>query len=224
VRRASRRFMRRLLAAVRVLALACAALTVAPALASASEGEKVGEAVAAEQGSEGGEPAPRLDVKRLALQLLNFAVLAGILGWFGGKAINKALLARHLQLKADLVAAAEARSSAELRVAEQGKRLASLEGEIAAMRAGIKQEAEDEKQRLIAAAEERATRIGDETKFLLDQQVKEAEATLKREVAEAAVRIAEQLVTKAFNAGDQQRLVDTFVTDVAGGAPAGRGA
>jgi F-type H+-transporting ATPase subunit b len=224
VRRASRRFVRRLLAAVRVLSLACAVVVVAPALASASEGEKIGEAVAAEQGHEAGEPAPKLDVKRLALQLVNFAVLAGILGWFGGKAINKALLARHQQLKADLVAAAEARASAELRVAEQGKRLASLEGEISAMRAGIKQEAEDEKQRLIAAAEERAKRIGDETKFLLDQQVKEAEATLRREVAEAAVRIAEQLVTKAFNAGDQQRLVDTFVSDVAGGAPTGRSA
>jgi F-type H+-transporting ATPase subunit b len=222
VRRASRRFVRRLLAAVRVLSLACAVVFVAPALASANEGEKIGEAVAAEQGPEGGEPAPKLDVKRLALQLVNFAVLAGILGWFGGKAINKALLARHQQLKADLVAAAEARAAAELRAAEQGKRLASLEGEIAAMRAGIKQEAEDEKQRLIAAAEERAARIGDETKFLLDQQVKEAEATLKREVAEAAVRIAEQLVTKSFNAGDQQRLVDTFVNDVA--APTGRSA
>lgn len=224
MRRASRRFVRRLLATVRVLSLACAVVLVAPALASAegAEGEKVGAAVAAEQAPEGGEPAPKLHLKRLALQLVNFAVLAGLLGWFGGKAINKALLARHQQLKADLVAAAEARSSAELRAAEQGKRLASLEGEIAAMRAGIRQEAEDEKQRLIAAAEERAKRIGDETKFLLDQQVKEAEATLKREVAEAAVRIAEQLVTKSFNAGDQQRLVDTFVNDVA--APTGRSA
>ncbi len=213
--------MTRALKAVRLLVVTFALVAAAPAARAA---ENVGEAVAAEQGPEGGEPAPKLDVKRLALQLVNFAVLAGILGWFGGKAINKALLARHQQLKADLVAAAEARSSAELRVAEQGKRLASLEGEIAAMRAGIKQEAEDEKQRLISAAEERAKRIGDETKFLLDQQVKEAEATLRREVAEAAVRIAEQLVTKSFNAGDQQRLVDTFVTTVADGAPTGRSA
>jgi F-type H+-transporting ATPase subunit b len=215
--------VRHVLTAVRLFVVTFALVAAAPAARAA---ENVGEAVAVEQGhvdvGEGREPAPKLDVKRLALQLVNFAVLAGILGWFGGKAINKALLARHLQLKADLVAAAEARSSAELRVAEQGKRLASLEGEIAAMRAGIKQEAEDEKQRLIAAAEERARRIGDETKFLLDQQVKEAEATLKREVAEAAVRIAEQLVTKSFNAGDQQRLVDTFVNDV--GAPTGRSA
>ena len=94
---------------------------------------------------------------------------------FGGPAINKALLARHTQLKAELASAAEARAAAEARLAEQEKRLAALEHEIAAIQAGIKQEAEVEKARLIATAEERAKRIQEETSFLLDQQVKEAE-------------------------------------------------
>ena len=217
--------MRRVVAAARALAVATVLVTVTPALAPAadSEGQKIGEAVAAEQsGPEAGEPAPKLDTGKLALQLLNFAVLAGILGWFGGRAINKALLARHQQLKADLVAAAEARSAAEARAVEQQKRLETLETEITDMRAGIKQEAEDEKQRLIAAAEARAKSITEETTFLLDQQVKEAELTLRREVAEAAVKIAEQLVTKSMNAGDQQRLVDTFVSDVATPPATGR--
>jgi F-type H+-transporting ATPase subunit b len=212
--------LRRLVVAARLFALAVALVTLAPALARA-DGE--GEVTAAHRGEAEAEPAPKLDTGKLALQFVNFALLAGILGWFGGKAINKALLARHQQLKADLVAASEARASAERRVAHQEKRLASLETEIEAIRTGIKQEAEDEKQRLIATAEERAKRIGEETKFLLDQQVKEAEITLRREVAEAAVKIAEQLVTKSFDGRDQQRLLDSFVTDVAA-APTGRNA
>ena len=191
-------------------------MTLTPAPARA--GEPKTEA-AHGRGAEAEAPAPKLDTGKLALQFLNFAVLAVVIGWFGGKAINKALLARHQQLKADSVAAAEARSAAEGRAAVQQQRLETLETEIADMRAGIKQEAEDEKQRLIAAAEARAKSITEETKFLLDQQVKEAEITLRREVAEAAVKIAEQLVTRSMNAGDQQRLVDTFVSDVAA-APA----
>jgi F-type H+-transporting ATPase subunit b len=183
-----------------------AAAVLAPASAHAEEG-------AAQEGA--AEGTPPLDTTRLTFQLINFAILAGILGWFGGRAINKALLARHQQLKADLVTAAEARSAAELRAAEQQKRLESLESEIAGIRASIKQEAEDEKQRLIATAEARAKGITEETKFLLDQQVKEAEITLRREVAEAAVKIASELVKKSLGAGDQQRLVETFVTDVA---------
>jgi F-type H+-transporting ATPase subunit b len=189
-------------------------------------GEHPAEHAGAEHagGEHGGAHEASIDPGKLAFQLINFAVLAGILGWFGGRAINKALLERHNQLKADLVAASEARTAAEKRAAEQEKRLASLETEIAGIRAGIKDEAEAEKQRLIAAAEERAKRIGDETKFLLDQQVKEAEATLKREVAEAAVKIAEALVTKSLTGADQQRLVDTFVVDATKVSPPGRSA
>jgi F-type H+-transporting ATPase subunit b len=210
------------LAALRLVALGAALVAVAPALARA-QGEAA-EAAAAHEGAEA--EAPKLDTGRLAFQLINFAVLAGILGWFGGRAINKALLARHQQLKADLATAAEARSAAEARAAVQQKRLETLETEIANIRASIKQEAEDEKQRLIAAAEARAKAITEETKFLLDQQVKEAELTLKREVAEAAVKIAEALVTKSMGGGDQQRLVDTFVNDVASpsASTSGRGA
>ena len=213
-----RRRAGRSLVAAAFFAVALAAA--APGRARAEPAENAGEAVAAAQspGREA-EEAPRLDTGKLALQLLNFAVLAGILGWFGGKAINKALLARHQQLKADLVVAAEARAAAELRAAAQGQRLESLETEIADMRAGIQQEAEDEKQRHIAAAEERAKRIAEETKFLLDQQVKEAEVTLRREVAEAAVKIAEELIKKSLDGGDQQRLLDTFVADVAAPTP-----
>ena len=57
---------------------------------------------------------------------------------------------------------------------------------------------------------------------MLEQQVKEAEATLRREAAEAAVKIAEELLRRAMDARDQQRLVETFVADVAvdGNAPA----
>ena len=185
--------------------------------------EEVAQAEGVESGAEGHEP-PHLDGGKLALQFLNFGVLAFILAWFGGKALNKALLARHEQLKADLVSASEARAAAEARVAAQERRLASLEIEIEDIRTGIRAEAEAEKQRLIAAAEERAQSIAEETKFLLDQQVKEAEATLKREVAEAAVKIASELVTRSLDARDQQRLVDTFVADVAAASPAGRSA
>jgi F-type H+-transporting ATPase subunit b len=162
------------------------------------------------------EGTPPVSTKKLVLQLVNFGVLVFILVKFGGPAINKALSARHHQLKADLAAAETARAEAEARLARQEARLAKLEQEIADIQTGVKQEAEAEKARLIALAEERAKRIKEETSFALDQQVKEAEGNLRREVALAAVQLAEQLVTKAMNAGDQQRLVESFVAGVGG--------
>jgi len=156
---------------------------------------------------------------------------------FGGRPVNRALDARHNQIKADLVSAAEARAAAQARFEQQEKRLAALEHEIGAIAASIKQEAEAEKARLIAAAEDRARRIQEESAFLIEQQVKQAEEDLRREVAAAAVALAEKIVRSQLGASDQQRLIDTFVGDVASGnghhtgtpaggspAPAGRGA
>ena len=106
---------------------------------------------------------------------INFGVLVAILGFFGGKAINKALAGRHEQMKKDLDEAPQARTAAEGRLAQQERRMANLEKEIAGLRASIKEEAVKEEQRLVAAAEEKARRIQDETRFLMEQQVKEAE-------------------------------------------------
>ncbi|HEY6477018.1 MAG TPA: ATP synthase F0 subunit B [Polyangia bacterium] len=204
-------------------ALSATALTAGAGIARADEQAMEAAAEAAEH--PGGEmqdhEAPQIDGKKLALQLLNFGVLLFILVKFGGPAISKALAARHQQLKADLAAASVARAEAEARLKQQEARLAALEQEIDGIRKGVKAEAEAEKARLIATAEERAKRIKEETSFVLDQQIKEAEARLRREVALAAVDLAEQMVRKSLRAADQERLVDTFVADVA--RPATRG-
>ena len=186
--------------------------------------ENAGEGMTAAIGHEEGEAheAPKFDGKKFAYQLVNFGVLLGVLIGFGGPAIRKALQARHQQLKADLAAASMARAEAEARLAQQEARLAALEQEIEGIRTGVKAEAEAEKARLIAMAEERAKRIREETTFILDQQVKEAEERLRREVALAAVDLAEQMVKKSLGAADQQRMVDTFVADVATPAPRGQ--
>lgn len=205
-----------------VAALVLAVSAVVPALtvpqrAVAAEHEEAGHAEAGHEAAEhdGGEHAtPELDIKKLGLQLLNFGVLLFILIKFGGGAINKSLAARHNQLKADLVAAAALKSAAEAKLAQQEARLATLENEIAAMRKGLHAEAEAEKGRLIAAAEERARRIKDETSFLVEQQVREAEARLRRESADAALKTAEEILRRAVGPADRQRMLDTFISDV----------
>lgn len=229
--------------AIRVLATAMltfalsvgVATVLAPRVALAAEHEGAGQGevahaeAAAHEGAgheEGGHGTPEhgtpeIDVKKLGLQLLNFGVLLFIIIKFGGSAINKSLAARHNQLKADLVAAAELKAVAEAKLARQESRLAALENEIAEMRKGLHAEAEAEKGRLIAAAEERARRIKDETAFLVEQQIREAEARLRRESAGAALKTAEEILRRAVGPADRQRMLDTFVADVERGASNG---
>jgi len=146
-------------------------------------------------------------------------VLLAILIKFGGSAVNKALASRHEQLKAEVAAASEARAQAEARLRKQEERLGGLEREIAAMRAGIKAEAEVEKAQLIAAAEDRAKRIREETAFVVEQQIKEAQVDLRREVADNALRIAEETLRRSVNAEDQRRMVEGFMSEVVGPEP-----
>jgi F-type H+-transporting ATPase subunit b len=211
------------------LTIAVSAGMVVAARTAYAEGESAehatAQAVAVEDvgahGKDVGELAehtPAISGKSLALQLLNFGVLLAILIKFGGGAINKALAGRHEQLKAELAAASAARAEAEGRLRKQEARLSGLEREIEAMRAGIKQEAEVEKARLIAAAEERAKRVREETAFVIAQQIKEAQVIVRRDVAENALRIAEEILRRAIDANDQRRLLDGFVKDVTDGA------
>jgi F-type H+-transporting ATPase subunit b len=185
--------------------------------AAAEHGAAEHGAGAAEHG--GGHGEAHLDGGKLAAQIVNFALLIGVLVYFGGRAVSKALAARHQQLKADLAAASELRAAAEAQLKKQESRLSSLEQEIANIRAGVAKEAEAEKARLIEMAEERARRIQDETKFLIDQQVKEAEVQLRREAAQAAVEMAEQIVRRSLQPSDQDRMVERFVADVSKPAP-----
>jgi F-type H+-transporting ATPase subunit b len=172
----------------------------------------------AEHGAEEGHGEHEgIDPKTLALQLLNFGVLLFILIKFGGKAINKSLKERHEQLKADMDEAARLRTAAEMRFKEQEKRLQNLEQELGAMRQAILKEAEHEKGRIIAAAEEKARRVQDETRFQLEQQVKDAELRFRAEVAQASLKIADELLRRSVNGGDEQRLVQGFVAEL--GAP-----
>ena len=227
----------RLLAIVGALSL--------PALAFAQEGEHAAageahEAAGEGQGGEHGEAheAPAMDWGRLGWQIMNFGALLFLLVKFGGPPVAKALEARHQQIKSDLASAAETRAAAQARFEQQEKRLASLEHEIAAIAASIKQEAEAEKARLIALSEERARRIREESEFIIEQQIKQAEEDLRREVAAAAVALAEKIVRSQMGPGDQQRMIDSFVGDIAtpngartngtphsgSASPAGRGA
>jgi F-type H+-transporting ATPase subunit b len=231
---------------LRLIAVVC--LLAVPAVAGANEEEHQVERELQAQGEHGehgegagehggGHEAP-FNAKTFMWQMLNFGALLFLLIKFGGPAVKKALQARHQQIKTDLASAADARAAAQARFEQQEKRLAALESEIATIRAGIKQEAEAEKARLIAMAEDRARRIREESEFIIEQQVKQAEEDLRREVAAAAVALAEKIIRLQMGPGDQQRMIDSFVGDIAtpngartngtphsgSASPAGRGA
>jgi F-type H+-transporting ATPase subunit b len=189
---------------------------------AAAHGTDHGEHGEAEHGSQHGEHKG-FRTGTFLLQLLNLGVLLFLLIFFGGKAMNKALRARHEQLKGDVADAARLHAKAKQDFEAQERRLAALEKELADLRASIRQDARREQARMVEGAQERAKKIQEDMRLEIDQQVKEAEMLLRAEVATASVKLAAELARKAVDPLDQRRLAQEFVAGFDTGAPSNEG-
>ncbi len=78
----------------------------------------------------------------------NFLVLAGLIGWLVKKNAGPYYAARSLQIKKDIIEAADFRQQAEARAAAVERRLAGLDADIAALRSDSAHEAKTESERL----------------------------------------------------------------------------
>ncbi|WP_263383496.1 F0F1 ATP synthase subunit B family protein [Granulicella arctica] len=105
------------------------------------------------------------DQAATAFQVANFIVLAALLGWFLAKALPKTFRSRNTAIQKHLVDARTATEEANARLGSVEARLGKLDGQIAELRAQadkdssldeqrIKASVEEEKQKILAAAEQ----------------------------------------------------------------------
>jgi len=144
----------------------------------------------------------------------NFLVLAGALGYLIGKNAGPFFDSRSQQIKKDMTEAAEARRAAEARAAEVEKRLANLEGEIAAMREGMQKEAEAERDRLSRQTADEIAKIQAHSERDIVSAGKSARLELKRYSAELALGLAEQKIRARMTPDAEDALVRSFVQDL----------
>ena len=149
--------------------------------------------------------------------LINFAILLGLLAWKGGPVVQKAARERHDLIKGALDEAARLRQQAADKLAEYESRLAAADAEIQRMVEGMRVDAENEKQRILAAAEAQAAHMKRDAEQRIAAEIELARAELTREVTAAATAATEKLLRDKMTAGDQQKLVAGFITEVQGG-------
>ncbi len=154
-------------------------------------------------------------MKDFAWRVLNFAVLAGILVWALKKANLKGSLAdRQALIEKSLREAQEAREAAEAKLAEYTGKLAKANQEVDELRAAMLQEAEAEKQRIVAEAKLSAAKIAEQTTQAADQEVLKARTELRAEAARLAVELAAGKLTGAIQKADHDRLVQDYLGKV----------
>jgi F-type H+-transporting ATPase subunit b len=145
---------------------------------------------------------------------VNFLVFAAILI----KLVAKPAKAFFAQRTSDIgesfeeLEAKKAEAEAALKAAET--RLAEVGAEREKLMEQFQAEGEAEKAKIIEKAQMVAVRIKEMAAHSIDQEFKKASLELKKEVAEQATQMAEELIKKEITFADQTKLVEEYLQKV----------
>jgi F-type H+-transporting ATPase subunit b len=174
-----------------------------------------GVAVAA-LAANGEAPAPESGavLKDFLYRCLDFVILFGGLAYFCVKPIRQGLAGRREGVEKALREAEAARVEAEAKFAEYDRKLTKAAAEIEDLSEGIRREGELEREKILAGARESAEKIKREAEKSAAYEISRARGELRREAAQLAIEIAEDLLNRNLTQADHARLVDEYMLKV----------
>jgi F-type H+-transporting ATPase subunit b len=173
------------------------------------------------------EPPPFL------ASVINFAVLAFVIAYFGRKPLASALAKRKESIMREIDEAQKTREAAEARLKQYEAKLERMGEEIERLRSELREQGERQKARIVAEANERRERMRQDAQLLLAHERDEMRRNLTREAVDDAARIAVELLAQRMTLADHERFVETCFAELRagrgqsaayGGGPAARGA
>lgn len=197
----------------RIISLAAAAMALggfaAIALASGGEAEPAGHPWHINWFNLGSGAS-----KGLFWSLLNFAILGIVLKKLFGNALTSFLQTRHTTIRDALEEGRRLRQEAQQKLEEYGKKIAGVDAEVDALVSTIRQSAEEEKARILANAEAQAVAMKKDAEERIAAEIERARRALEREVVDAAIAAAEQILRTRAREDDHRRLADTFIASL----------
>ncbi len=161
-----------------------------------------------EQGGEGEEGGLQ------GWKWLNFAILAGGLGYLAVKMGGPFFATRSAQIRKDLVEAGALHKQAEARAAEVDRRLVNLETEVTSLREEATRESHAERARIAAQTAAELAKIKEQAEQEIAAAGKAARNDLRRYSAQLAVQLAEKQIRDQMTPEAQNGLVEDFVRDL----------
>ncbi len=150
-------------------------------------------------------------------QTINLVAFLVLLVWLLRRPIAQFFGSRQKDVAETVKRAESDRSRAEALAKEIGDRLSRIEGEIEALRAHAREQAEAEEKEIAARALEEAERVATRSRAELDARVRSARNELTAYAADLAVELARDLVKKSVTPEDEKRLLAEGVKGLEGG-------
>lgn len=149
-----------------------------------------------------------------AFKVINFVILMAILMKFLSKPLGNFLKKRQARVRQTLEDAEKASAEAEKKIRDYEKRLARIDEEIEEIHHMLREEGEREKARIIREAENMAEKVKEQARSTAQQEIQEAQRILREEMADLAVKVAEEILKKSIGESDQKRLVEEYVDQI----------
>lgn len=169
----------------------------------------VGIACASQEGGHGGST-----LWSFIFSVINFILFLIVLYIFALPRIKSFYSERSEKIQQALKEAEEARTLAENKLREYEKKITFLDKEVEEIRKAVEKEGEAEKERIISAASKEAEIIKWQAKIIAEQELKQAKAELRKELATLSLERAEKIIKEKINEDDHARLVKDYITQI----------
>jgi F-type H+-transporting ATPase subunit b len=146
-----------------------------------------------------------------AAVLFNTALLFGLLYKFARAPVAKGLVDRRQRIMRGIEEAAAMKEQAKRELDAYRSKLDNLDAEIERVKREMREGAETERQRILAEAAARRTRLEQEARLLVEQESKAVHEELTRETARAALRSARELLSANTSTDDHRRLCEEYL-------------
>ena len=141
----------------------------------------------------------------------SFFLLIFLIKKFAWKNVTEIFETRAQKIADDIDGAEQARQKAEELAAKREAELAGSREEAAHIIETAKDTAEKHKAGLLAEAQAEASRIKEKAKQEIAQDRQETMASIKGEVADLSLELAQKILTNELNAEKQSQLIDQYI-------------
>lgn len=155
-----------------------------------------------------------LDWGNLAIRVLNFCIVIGIIWYAAGGMIKKFFVGRKESIIKEMDDAARMKKEAAEHLADIERKVANVEKEVAALLEEGKTQAEALKASILADAEKQAAAIVAQARLAAEQEGKSELEAIRNSLAEEIVAVVEKGLKEKLDAAAQQQLIDKSLTKV----------
>lgn len=143
--------------------------------------------------------------------LFNTALLFGLFYKFARAPVAKGLVDRRQRIMRGIEEATAMKDEAKRQLDGYRSKLDNLDAEIERVKREMRDAAEAERQRILGEAAARRTRLEQEARVLVEQEMKAVREELTRETALAALRSARELLATNTSTDDHRRLCEEYL-------------